>query len=117
MKSRTFVLLLCLLAVAILRIAHQAAAQRVRPGKVEAMDATRDKEGDHPRTTTIDGPKKITCMGAISETPNTHPACHVVAPGFSGTVKVGETIDATGAGTVTLSCTGQGFLRCNARIT
>lgn len=115
MKTRTPISLLCLV-MAILALAHHAAAQRARLGKITALQATRDKAGDHPATTSTDGPRKITCLNGVSETPNVVVSCYIVAPGFKGTVNKGQTIDVTDAGTVTLTCHGQGFLRCDARV-
>jgi len=58
------------------------------------------------------------CINATSETPNPPPLpnCHITAPGFNGILNKGQTVNATGAGTVTLKCNGQGYMRCNARI-
>jgi hypothetical protein len=107
---------LVLLALACFSLAIQAGAQRQRPGKVTSLQATTDKEGSHPFSTEITEAKNITCLNAVSETPNTKPACRIVAPGFSGILAIGKSVNATGAGTVTLTCSGQGFMRCNARV-
>jgi hypothetical protein len=118
MKTWYPIALHSLLAVAVLTLAYQAHAQRTRPATVQSLQATSDKAGQHPSTADITGPKTITCLNAASETPNGRPApsCHITAPGFSGNLNKGESASATGAGTVTLTCNGQGFLRCNARI-
>jgi hypothetical protein len=119
MKTWYGIALHSLLAVVVLTLAYQANAQWTRPAKVQSLQATSDKAGQHPSTASITGPKTITCLNAASETPNGRPApsCHITAPGFSGNLNKGESASATGAGTVTLTCNGQGFLRCNARIT
>ena len=118
MKTRYLLFLFCLLGVTALLLAVQGNAQRARPAKVTSLQATRDGGGAHPATAEIAGPVPIMCIAAFSDPPNSNPApsCHITAPGFSGNVKKGETVNATGAGTVTLTCNGQGELRCNARI-
>jgi hypothetical protein len=40
----------------------------------------------------------------------------VSGPGFSGVLNKGKSANLTGAGTVTLKCRGQGFMRCDARV-
>jgi len=117
MNIRNPIHLSLLLAVAALAFTHQGNAQRARPGKVRAMQATVDKAGPHPATFDSTGPIKITCLNAVSETPNSNPApsCHITAPGFNGTLTKGQSTDISKAGTITLTCNGQGFLRCDAR--
>jgi hypothetical protein len=113
-------LLLSLLALAVaLMIAPRTNAQRARLGKVTSLQATTDSAGAHPATAAIAGPAKITCLNAVSEAPNSRPtpSCHVVAPGFTGNLAKGEAKDLTAAGSVTLTCNGQGpMLRCAARV-
>lgn len=118
MKGRCLIAFLSLLAIAILTATDQGNAQRAPRAKVRALQATTDKTGEHPATAEIDGPATITCINAASETPNSQPvpSCNITAPGFKGIVKKGGTVNATGAGTVTLTCSGQGYLRCDARI-
>lgn len=119
MKRRCLISLLCLLAVAVLTVSYQANAQRTRGPKVTSLQATSDKAGQHPAKAEIAGPAPITCLNAVSETPNGQPSpsCHITAPGFQGKLKKGEKANATGAGTVTLTCNGPGLmLRCSARI-
>jgi hypothetical protein len=118
MEIRTSISIISLLAVAVLALGYSGNAQRVRPGKVTSLQATTDKTGSHPATAKIAGPALITCMNAVSETPNAQPApsCHIVAPGFDANVIKGNTAKATGAGDVTLTCAGRGYLRCDARI-
>jgi hypothetical protein len=107
---------LVLLALASFSLSIQAGAQRARPGKVTSLQATTDKDGSHPSSTEITEAKNITCMNAVSETPSAKPVCRIVAPGFTGILAIGKSVNATGAGTVTLTCSGQGFMRCSARV-
>jgi hypothetical protein len=109
---------LVLLGLASFSLTIQAGAQRQRPGKVTSLQATTDKGGSHPASTEITEAKTITCLNAVSETPNAKPApaCRIVAPGFTGILSIGKSASATGPGTITLTCSGQGFLRCNARV-
>jgi hypothetical protein len=110
---------LALLAISILALAYQANAQRSRNrAQVHSLQATTDSSGSHPDKTDITGPVSFTCLNAVSETPNTRPApaCRITAPGFNGTLVIGKTASATGGGTVTLSCVGQGYIRCSARV-
>ena len=118
MKTGYAIALLSLPAFAVLTLTHQGNAQRAPRAKVHALQATTDKTGEHPATAEIAGPATITCINAASETPNSQPppSCNITAPGFKGIVKKGRTANATGAGTVTLTCSGQGYLRCDARI-
>jgi hypothetical protein len=119
MKTRYPISLLALLAVSILTLTYQVNAQRPRNrAKVHSLQATTDSSGSHPDKADITGPVTFTCLNAVSETPNARPApsCHITAPGFNGTLLIGKTANATGAGTVTLTCVGQGYLRCSARV-
>jgi hypothetical protein len=118
MNIRYFVLPIFLLAAAIFSFTAQSNAQRARPAKVTSLQATRDSGVQHPATAEIAGPVPITCLSIFSETPNPQAAmsCHITAPGFTGNLNKGEKANATGAGTVTLTCNGPGNLRCSARI-
>ena len=117
MKPRFSVLMLCLLAAAVFSLASQSNAQRAPRGQVHALQATSDKGGEHPAKTEISGPATVTCINALSETPNgAQPSCYLTAPGFTGILNKGKTASLTGAGTVTLKCSGQGFMRCDARV-
>jgi|HubBroStandDraft_6_1064221.scaffolds.fasta_scaffold365293_2 hypothetical protein len=118
MKIRYPSRILFLLAVGILTSTFPGDAQRAPRGKVTSLQATSDQSGPHPATAEIAGPATIMCINATSETPNPPPLpnCRITAPGFSGVLNKGQTVDATGAGTVTLRCNGQGYMRCNARI-
>jgi hypothetical protein len=117
MNARYSIPLLFLSAVALFTVANHADAQRNRGPMVTAMSASIDKDGPHPFKTEIKGPAPVTCISAISDDPSSPtPACKVAGPGFTGILKKGEKADLTGAGTVTLNCTGRGWVRCNARI-
>lgn len=118
MKTRYSIALLSLVAFAVFTVTYQGNAQRASRAKVQSLQATSDKTGQHAATAEIAGPATITCINAASETPNTQPppSCYITAPGFKGDLKIGETANASAAGTVTLTCHGQGNLRCNARI-
>ena len=119
LKTRYSISLFALLAVSILALSYQANAQRPRNrAQVHSLQATTDSSGSHPDKADITGPVTFTCLNAVSETPNTRPApaCHITAPGFNGTLVIGKTANVTGAGTVTLTCVGQGYLRCSARV-
>lgn len=107
-----------MVAAVALTVTASSDAQRARLGKVQSLQATVDKGGAHPASAQITGAVKITCMNSVSELPNSQPVpgCHIVAPGFNGNLAKGQVTNATGAGSVTLTCTGQGFLRCSARI-
>ena len=107
---------LALALVLLAGLSIPAGAQRARPGKVTSLQATTDSAGSHPSSTEITEAKNITCMNAVSETPSAKPACRIVAPGFTGILAIGKSVNATGAGTVTLTCSGQGFMRCSARV-
>jgi hypothetical protein len=116
MNTRFLIPALLLLALAVFGLSDEACAQRQRLGKVTSLQATTDKDGSHPASTEITEAKNITCMNAVSETPGAKPACRIVAPGFTGILAIGKSVNATGAGTVTLTCSGQGFMRCAARV-
>jgi hypothetical protein len=70
-----------------------------------------------PATAEIGGPASIECLNASSSGYAMKTSCIISAPGYSGTVEIGHTVDADGPGTVVLTCTGQGFVRCSALIT
>jgi hypothetical protein len=117
--KRYSIFLLALAAVSTITLAYRVEAQRPRNrAKVHSLQATADASGVHPDKADITGPVTFTCLNAASETPNSRPepSCHITAPGFNKTLKKGESGNATGAGTVTLTCNGQGNLRCAARV-
>jgi hypothetical protein len=116
---KRYLIFLLALAVLALTLAYRVEAQRPRNrAKVHSLQATADTSGVHPDKFDITGPVTFTCLNAVSETPNSRPepSCHITAPGFNKTLKKGESGNATGAGTVTLMCNGQGNLRCAARV-
>jgi hypothetical protein len=117
--KRYLIFLLALAAVSTLTLAYRVEAQRPRNrAKVHSLQATADASGVHPDKFDTTGPVTFTCLNAVSETPNSRPepSCHITAPGFNKTLKKGDSGNATGAGTVTLICNGQGNLRCAARV-
>ena len=119
MKTRYAVLFVVLLAVAAFATANRAHAQRSHLGKVTSLQATVDDGVSHPATAAATGPATLTCLNATSEAQNSKPvpSCHLVAPGFTGNLLKGQTANVTAAGTVTLTCNGQGpMLRCTARL-
>jgi hypothetical protein len=117
MNPRHAIALAILLAAAVSLAPLDAHAQRRPRGKVRAMEATSDKGGVHPDTATdIPASSTITCINGVSETPNIVVSCGITAPGFKGVLKKGETFKTTAAGTVTLTCHGAGFMRCDARV-
>ena len=85
----------------------------------QSISATVDKTGQHPGTAAVGGPATITCTNATSNIPNSQPkpSCFISAPGFSGNLNRGQKAGTSGAGTVTLNCSGQGdFLSCSATV-
>lgn len=66
----------------------------------------------------IKGPAIVECTFASGG--GTSSRCFVTAPGFSGLMLEGQTVSATGAGTVVLGCAGSypvgGSLSCNAQV-
>jgi hypothetical protein len=116
MKPLFSVASLCLLA-AVSSLAFQSDAQRASRGQVHALQATYDKGGEHPASTEISGPATITCINGASENmAGPQPSCSVTGPGFSGILNKGKAANLTGAGTVTLKCSGQGYRKCDARV-
>ena len=116
---KRYLIFLLALAILALTLAYRVEAQRPRNrAKVHSLQATADTSGVHPDKFDITGPVTFTCLNAVSETPNSRPepSCHITAPGFNKTLKKGQSGNATGAGTVTLICNGQGNLRCAARV-
>jgi len=105
------------LALALFTLVDRVSAQRPRRTMVTSMQASIDKDGPHPDKKEIKEPAPITCLGGASDDPSSPVvACKITGPGFNGILKKGEKADLTDAGTVTLACTGRGWVRCNARI-
>lgn len=118
-KTRYSIALLTLLTFAVFSLAFRSNAQRTRGPKVmvTSLSASIDKDGPHPDKAEIKEPAPITCISAISDDRNSPtPACKITAPGFSGVLATGKSANVTEAGTVTLACTGTGWVRCNAQI-
>lgn len=68
----------------------------------------------------IKGAAIVQCLHATGSV-NITPRCNINAPGYSGGLTTGQTIATTGAGTVTLNCTGMypangGGLNCSAQV-
>ena len=119
MKTQYRISLVVVLAIAVFTFTSQVNAQRPRNrAQVHSMQATRDASGVHADKFDSTGPVTFTCLNAVSETPNSRPepSCHITAPGFNKILKKGESGNTTDAGTVTLTCSGQGNLRCAARV-
>jgi|HubBroStandDraft_6_1064221.scaffolds.fasta_scaffold98601_2 hypothetical protein len=103
--------LLLSLTILLLAFALKAASRTI--------SATGDAQGQHAGTAATRGPAAITCTGAsqsVSAADIPKASCYIVAPGISTLVNVGQQVGSTGAGTVALTCNGQGILRCTAKI-
>jgi hypothetical protein len=76
--------------------------------------------GHDPATAAIGGPAKIKCTKATTDfygNPKQGPGCVISAPGVALQIKPGETVGASGAGTVVLTCWGTGNrLTCSAEV-
>jgi len=71
----------------------------------------------HPRTLDEGSPVRVTCIDIYAPEPNGKAiACYVKGPGINRQLKLGESAETTGAGTVILTCKGDGFIYCRARI-
>jgi hypothetical protein len=85
------------------------------------ISASFDQTGQHPGLSPIAGPATVSCLTATSDiqNPQPPPSCNILTPGYNGDVKVGQSVGASGAGTVTLTCSGNGQgnkLACSARV-
>jgi hypothetical protein len=84
------------------------------------INASTDMNGNqHPGTTAVRGPARVTCLTATQSSahPGDPPAtCYVQGPGVASQVQKGANVGTSGAGTVTLTCNGQGRLTCSARV-
>ena len=114
MKPRFSVLMLCLLAAAVFSLASQSNTQRTPRGQVHALQATSDSDGSRTRNFRLCG--MLAALAASEITNGPQPSCYVTGPGFTGILNKGKTANLTGAGTVTLKCSGQGYMRCDARV-
>lgn len=104
-----------LLLVATLALSGQSA----NPKKATSQKITASGNNGAPRpgTAAIGGPASIKCLSASASGHAMKTSCSISAPGYSGIVEIGQTVDANGPGTVVLTCTGQGFVQCSALIT
>jgi hypothetical protein len=100
-----------------------ASSQDNPPAKEKAavsqtISASFNNTGQHPGSAAVKGPVQITCTAANSNHPNgsPRPSCQVSAPGFGGPLERGKSAGTSGAGTVILTCNGQGRLTCSLRI-
>ncbi len=85
----------------------------------QTISASRDQTGQHPATASLPGDTHVKCLTAKSDVPNPQPepGCHVDAPDrVSVDLKVGSSTHFSRTGTMTLTCTGQGNLRCTAEV-
>jgi hypothetical protein len=85
----------------------------------QTLSATFDaKNGTHPGNTTVKRPSRVTCIEAVSDTPNPRPppACYIQANGYAGIV-AWHASQSINPGPVTLTCYGQGNnMRCSATV-
>ena len=82
------------------------------PPPSSSITATFDQAGHHPATAVVTGVASVSCSdGAGTGSPID---CLIVAPGYVGEVPLHKTVKTTGAGTVMLTCSGQG--RCTALV-
>jgi hypothetical protein len=81
------------------------------PPPSSSITATFDQGGHHPATAVVTGIASVSCSdGAGSQ--GTAIDCLIVAPGYVGEVPLRKSVKTTGAGTVMLTCSGQG--KCTA---
>jgi hypothetical protein len=79
--------------------------------KSSSITATFDQGGHHPATAVVTGIATVSCSdGAGSQ--GTPIDCLIVAPGYVGELPLTKSVKTTGAGTVMLTCSGQG--KCSA---
>src|SRR5579864_4077671 len=79
--------------------------------KSSSITASFDQGGHHPATSVVTGIASVSCSDG-SGSQGTPVDCLIVAPGFVGEVPLHKTVQTTGAGTVMLTCSGQG--KCTA---
>jgi hypothetical protein len=93
-------------------------AVNVASASTQTISASARNGGQTPGTAAISSPSAVTCTAAMGGTSGTK--CRIIAPGYSGLVSVGQSIGTTGAGTVTLYCSGSypanGGLSCTAKV-
>jgi len=114
---------LCIILWLALSVSFASAQSEKAPEKsakaATVISARTDKTGQHPGTAPVGGPSTVTCTSATSDIPRPQPppSCFIVAPGFSGNLNRGQSAGTSGAGTVTLTCNGQGnILTCSATV-
>jgi hypothetical protein len=73
-----------------------------------------------PAVYNANGAVTVTCIRAVQSAPvkagQSRPACYVSGPGVGQQLPIDKSIRTSGAGAVTLTCTGAGQLGCSARI-
>ena|SRR5947209_1405004 len=87
-------------------------------GPTRTISSTTDTHGNIiPGSAAISGTATVTCVSAHGNNPHVNrPACNIAAPGYNGAVKPGSSVGTSGAGTVTLTCSGAAPLQCSASI-
>ena len=83
------------------------------PPVTSTVTATFDQSGHHPGSVQVTGPATVTCTDGVGGQGNPVD-CLVVSPGYVGEIKLHQSGKTTGAGTVLLTCSGQG--RCSASV-
>ena len=77
------------------------------------IHATQEASGNqHPGTAAVKGAAKVTCIATAGK----DCTCYITGPGVASQVPKGGVVGTSGAGTVTLTCNGQGALSCSARV-
>lgn len=83
------------------------------PTASSSISATFDQSGEHPATAVAKGVATVSCSDASGS--QGHPVdCLILAPGYMGEVALHKSVTTTGAGTIQLSCSGQGH--CTALV-
>jgi hypothetical protein len=80
---------------------------------------TRERRGQQPEYTNqvnTCGIVQIQCTKADSSLRAKNSSCFIHGPGISQQVRVGEMVNTTGSGILTLSCMGKGEVNCAASI-
>jgi hypothetical protein len=85
------------------------------------ISATQDLNGaQHAATYNVKSVVTVTCTRATQSAPlkagSSRPACYVAGPGLGKKVEINSSVATSGAGTLTVTCTGQGQLGCSVRI-
>lgn len=74
----------------------------------------------HPDSESTAAPVSVKCTAASGASSGSTAQCHIRAPGYQGTLAVGQSIATSAAGLVELSCSGsypaRGMLSCSAVI-